>query len=211
MIKKRGVQFPPVKEIENCAIANPDGFSMMWNEASGCVRTFKTMSRDKFIKAYKTMSAASDPRLTALVVHCRISTHGSNNVRNCHCWTTSDHQLGFAHNGVLSSIGSVKDMTDSETFFRFLFEPVFRDGGWSSAELLIKGVIGTSRFAFLLGTGEVKSWGSFVTSKESGCLYSNSSYVSWERKTPSYLGACDYTTGWGRGYRYYDDTYYDAD
>lgn len=221
MVKMRGVQFPPMEEIKNCADSNNDGFSLMYNTKDGHVESYRTMNKDKFLKTYKRLSGELDPQCTAMVVHCRISTHGSNSRQNCHCWTLRDRSLGFAHNGVLSSIGSVKDMTDSETFFRYLFEPVFRDGGWASAELLIKGVIGYSKFAFLLGTGEVKTWGAFQRSAESGCYYSNGSYISWSRKTPAYGGMGFGASGsWGSDYprqttfpeyRHYLDNYYDND
>ena len=42
--------------------------------------------------------------------------------------------LAFAHNGILS-IKNRGDMTDSETFFRDIFSPVFEIGGWQG-ELL---------------------------------------------------------------------------
>lgn len=173
-IKEMGSRFPSKKSIQNCADANPDGFAMMWNEG-GVVKTYKTLDKKDFMKYYERFIKSHDSKKTSLVIHARIKTHGSLRIENCHCWTALDDSIGFAHNGILS-IANRADLTDSETYFRDIFVPVFssNEGGWATAERTIDAIIGTSKFAFLEGDGTIHHYGHYV--KHQGNLYSNSSY-----------------------------------
>lgn len=169
-----GKKFPTKKSIQNCADANPDGFAIMWNEG-GVVKNYKTLKEDEFMKFYGKFIKEHDPKTTACVIHARIKTHGSLKLSNCHCWTALDDKIGFAHNGILS-IANRGDLTDSETYFRDIFLPVFEwsHHDWGVAEKTIDAIIGTSKFAFLTGDGVVHHYGHYI--KHDGALYSNSSY-----------------------------------
>lgn len=182
VVKNKGAKFPTKEEIQNCCLRNPDGFAMAWNEG-GKLRVYKTMSERLFIKNYMAMVSRCNEADTALVLHARIATHGSKGVKNCHCWTGSG--LAFAHNGVLSNVGSRKDMTDSETFFRDIFEPVYNACGWETASKVINAIIGNSKFAFVNKEGDVWMFGHYE--KHDGCFYSNDSW---------------------RGYQYYSGRYF---
>lgn len=173
-IKEMGKKFPTKKSIQNCADANPDGFAMMWNE-DGKVKTYKTLDKKDFMRYYERFIKEHDHKLTALVIHARIKTHGSLRIENCHCWTALDDSIGFAHNGILT-IANRADLTDSETYFRDIFVPVFEGSSknWKTAERTIDAVIGTSKFAFLEGDGKIRHYGHYI--KHQGNLYSNSSY-----------------------------------
>lgn len=190
MAKAMGKKFPPKKEIENCCDSNPHGFGVMWNE-NGVLHNFRTLDKKKFIKKYVELSSL-DPDKTACVVHARIKTHGSESVNNCHCWINQDTAMGFAHNGILS-ITNRGDMTDSETFFQDIFVPVYMQGGWKAAELAVKAIIGSSKFAFLDPLGHLFTYGVYQENKDK-VKYSNSSYQS-------FFGSCSgYVGGYGRNY-----------
>lgn len=173
-IKKMGKKFPSRKSIQNCVTSNPDGFSMMWNQG-GKVHTYKTLKVDEFLKTYDEFVKSHNHKDTALVIHARIKTHGSLKISNCHCWPALDDSIGFAHNGILS-IANRGDMTDSETYFRDIFVPVFEfsNRDWKIAGRTVNACIGTSKFAFLEGDGTIHHYGHYI--KHDGALYSNSSY-----------------------------------
>lgn len=173
-IKEMGKKFPTKKNIQNCVDSNPDGFAMMWNE-DGKVKTYKTLVKKDFMKFYERFIKEHDHKTTSLVIHARIKTHGSLRIENCHCWTALDDSIGFAHNGILS-ITNRGDLTDSETYFRDIFVPVFSGNSynWDVAEKTIDAIIGTSKFAFLEGDGTIRHYGHYI--KHNNNLYSNSSY-----------------------------------
>ena len=178
-----GKEFPSVEHIENCVDYNNDGFSLMWNEG-GKVKAYRTMNDAAFIKKYKRLRMQLDKDKVAMVIHCRIATHGSLGVNNTHCWTALNDTIGFAHNGILS-IHNYGDMTDSETFFRHIFVPIFKvKHSWRDAEYAINAVIGTSKFAFLTSDGVVN----YITETD-GCLYSNTSYEGYRYPSKSW-GTC---------------------
>lgn len=214
-IKNVGQQYPAFDSIKNCCDNNSDGFAMMWNE-KGVVHNYKTLDKGAFLSYYKRFVMKHDASVTALVVHARIRTHGTKKIQNCHCWMCERGEIGFAHNGILS-ISSRGDMTDSETFLRDVFVPVYRSGGWRAADRAISCVIGSSKFAFLLSDGTVRRYGQWINHE--GCLYSNTSYekrivytsravssyggykgygyrASWDNDDDSSYGSSGYGTAW---------------
>lgn len=174
--KQPGAMFPPVEYIRNSVANNPDGFSMAWNDG-GKVKTYKTMSAIQAITAYRKITASLNPETTGLIVHARIKTHGAKGLKNCHCWVSFDgtpEEMAFAHNGILS-VPARDGMTDSETFLRDWFEPAYIAGGWLRAAAIISRKIGSSKFAFIDGEGNIRRFGHFID--EGGCHYSNMSYT----------------------------------
>lgn len=176
ILKKKGAKFPSVKTIENSVKANPDGFSLTYNH-NGVLVTQKTLNRAEYISAYKSIVATHDHNDTAMMLHMRIATHGSVNIKNCHCWDAQilGTEMAFAHNGVLS-IQNRDDMTDSETFLRDYLEPSV-----SIAEFFenIDTYIGMSKFGFIDTDGNIFHFGQFV--KDKGVLYSNLSFRNVSR------------------------------
>lgn len=183
-VKQKGEKFPSVSSINNCAKRNPDGFAMAWyNPIKGKLEVYKAMKRDKFIAKYKSLiekfkGVEGD---VSMVIHCRISTHGSNGLKNCHCWSACKGEVVFAHNGVLHDVGNRDDMTDSETFLRDYFEPIWLSGHKDVAWRVARTVCGKSnRFAFLLSNGDIVTFGIWQTFE--GNKYSNSSYEGYETR-----------------------------
>lgn len=178
-IKQAGVLYPTVDTVKTMCKANPDGFSMVVSNRKRKPLIFKTMSFDKFIALYEQVSRSNDYRTTSLFIHARIKTHGTPRLENCHGWRSDG--LVFAHNGVLS-IANRDDMTDSETFFRDIFIPAYKMGGWKMAERTIDAVIGTSKFVFMDKEGEIRYYGNYI--EDGGLLYSNNSYIPWNMRYP---------------------------
>lgn len=168
IVKPKNVQLPEYSTLCRCARLNPDGFGF-------CVpnkKPFKTLSFENFIKAINKTDE-SQPML----IHFRRATHGSIKQANCHPFRDSQNGLSFVHNGVLG-INNRRDMTDSETAFRFIFVPMAEKYGFGSTSFnhAVEMVRDYSRFAFLADDGRVKTYGDFI--KYDGCLYSNSGFRS---------------------------------
>ena len=175
VVKPMGVSFPKRNWIENCVKNNPSGFSMAWNvknkKGTMGLLNYQTLDKDEFLKFFDNLTTYLDPKTTAMIFHCRIKTEGSVCIKNCHCWKSED--FAFAHNGSLG-IKVHDDMTDSECFFRDIFTPIYKYGGWDAATKVINELIDKSKFAFLDKEGVVKTFGDFST--EEGCMFSNKSY-----------------------------------
>lgn len=175
-IKKAGVQFPTMGTVETMCDRNPDGFALVYHDKKdGKARTYRTMDREQFLRHYRSVLRTHDYRTTSLYLHARIATHGSLRRENCHGFVDRKARLSFAHNGILYRIPARDDLTDSETFFRDHFIPVYRHGGWFEAERLIKDVIGYSKFVFMDNKGNIRHYGEYIKDSD-GVLYSNNSF-----------------------------------
>jgi len=169
IVKFKGADFPSKQVVAACMQANPEGFAAAWNE-NGVLKVFKTLSAPEMMQTYEHIRHL-DKDATGLVLHARIMTHGPVKLENCHCWTDSAKTLAFAHNGVLHSIEPRdKGITDSETFFRDFFLPVYeacdKSVAWRIAEMVAKS--NNSRFAFIDSTGTINVYGAFSKECEEG-------------------------------------------
>lgn len=170
-IKKKGVRFPSVKEVKAMCDNNPDGFSLIVQHGRQKPSIYKSLDENKFIKFYKKVINDWDYRDTSLFIHARIKTHGTMRIENCHGW--KENGLIFAHNGILS-ITNRDDLTDSETYFRDIFSPAYKIGGWDMGEKTINAIIGSSKFVFMDDSGEIHHYGNYI--EDDGLLFSNTSY-----------------------------------
>lgn len=202
VIKEKGVKFPTMKQVQACCDNNPDGFALSYSQ-KGRIKTFKTMDKKEFLEYYKGVMELPYKEV-AMILHARIKTHGSVGIKNCHCWESDG--MSFAHNGILS-IKNREDLTDSETFFRDIFLPIWRKGkSWENAELAINAIIGSSKFGFLERNGVIHHYGPFQ--KEKGVLFSNSSYIPRTYVRPTDTKGVGFTQygSMGGGRKYYDGT-----
>lgn len=181
-IKKANVNYPSFQRVKNMCENNNDGFAIVWKAKDEPVRNYRTLNEKKFLKKYKEITSTHKAKDVTMFIHARIKTHGTQRVENCHGWIEDKIGMAFAHNGILQ-IKNREDMTDSETFFRDIFAPVFEVGGWSAGELAIKAIIGTSKFCFMDMYGNISHYGQYITGDD-GVLYSNTSY---EENRWSYL------------------------
>lgn len=150
---------------------NPHGFSLVVSDGRKA-RVIKTLDYNKFIESYKYVSKNYDYMDSSMFIHARIKTHGSERLENCHGWR--ENGLIFAHNGILS-IRNRNDMTDSETFFRDIFSPAYKVGGWKLGEKTIEAIIGTSKFVFMDDKGSIHHYGDYI--EDNGLLYSNRTFI----------------------------------
>lgn len=169
-IKKKGIKFPSVETVKTMCENNPHGFSMVVSDGRKA-KVCKTMNQEKFLDVYRKVLKKYDYRTSSMFMHTRIKTHGSERLENCHGWR--ENGLMFAHNGILSIV-SRDDMTDSETFFRDIFSPAYKVGGWKLGEKVIKAIIGTSKFVFMDDKGNIHHYGHYI--EDDGILYSNTTY-----------------------------------
>ena len=203
-IKSREVAYPSYKRVRTMCENNSDGFAIVWHVNGEPVRNYRTLNEKKFLKKYNEITSTYKAKDVSLFIHARIKTHGTQKLENCHGWIEDKVGLAFAHNGILS-IKNRDDMTDSETFFRDIFAPVFEIGGWDAGERAIKACIGTSKFCFMDMYGNLIHFGNYIKGDD-GILYSNDSYM--ERTTwSSYVGyrrASEYKISWNKHERYFD-------
>lgn len=169
-IKKKGVRFPSVECVKTMCDNNSHGFAIAISRGK-TPHIVKTLNKQKFIHIYKGLIKKYDYEDTTMFIHARIMTHGTKRIENCHGW--KENGLIFAHNGVLS-IANRDDMTDSETFFRDIFSPAYKVGGWKLAERTIDAIIGTSKFVFMDNSGNIKYYGNYI--EDDGLLFSNNTY-----------------------------------
>ena len=203
-IKPREVAYPSYKRVRTMCENNSDGFAIVWHVKGEHVRNYRTLNEKKFLKKYNEITSTYKAKDVSLFIHARIKTHGTQKLENCHGWIEDKIGLAFAHNGILS-IKNRDDMTDSETFFRDIFAPVFEIGGWDAGERAIKACIGTSKFCFMDMYGNLIHYGNYIKGDD-GILYSNDSYMerTWNRYGGYYgIGSCNY--GLKQSDKYYAD------
>lgn len=205
-IKPKEVAYPSYKRVRTMCQNNSDGFAIVWHVNGEPVRNYRTLNEKKFLKKYNEITSNHKAKDVSLFIHARIKTHGTQKLENCHGWIEDKIGLAFAHNGILS-IKNRDDMTDSETFFRDIFAPVFEIGGWEAGERAIKACIGTSKFCFMDMYGNLIHYGQYIKGDD-GILYSNDSYMerTWGR-----YGWCGgtsvYKDKWDKWDRYFDKKY----
>ena len=199
-IKPREVAYPSYKRVRTMCENNSDGFAIVWHVNGEPVRNYRTLNEKKFLKKYNEITSTYKAKDVSLFIHARIKTHGTQKLENCHGWIEDKIGLAFAHNGILS-IKNRDDMTDSETFFRDIFAPVFEIGGWDAGERAIKACIGTSKFCFMDMYGNLIHYGNYIKGDD-GILYSNDSYL--ERTWTKYEVGGYYGTGYRSCWDKYD-------
>lgn len=202
-IKQKGVKFPSMKAVRNMCENNNDGFAMCYYAPElERAQVYKTLNERQFLKEYKRIKNAYAPEECSLFIHARIKTHGTMRIENCHGWVSEECGLAFAHNGILTGVANRDDMTDSETFFRDIFTPAFVFGGWEAGERAIKAIIGTSKFVFMDGVGNIKHFGHYLDDGN-GLLYSNTTYQPplWKSYT-SKRSYGTYTSGYDKDWDY---------
>ena len=164
IVKPAGVDIPPIQILDNCMLRNNHGFGF----AEAGEKPFKTLQYNDFVNAVYRIDIDKPA-----VIHFRYATHGSVKRANVHPFKIGD--VAFAHNGILN-IDNYKDLTDSETAFKYLLTPAIRTFGFGSKgfERSVEAIIGGSRFAFVSDKGLVKMYGNFV--QDYGCYFSNTGY-----------------------------------
>lgn len=192
--KPANIAMPSVEILANCFDRNPDGAGFMFNH-KGKVYGFKGLMTfeefmDKLDYAEKKYGSFKEK---GAVFHFRIGTHGTNIPANTHPFPiTSKYkemrqtawvaQQGIAHNGVLYNFSyhaDVKneDVSDTMVFTKYCVAPLaqYTDLATDSKiRDILNYISGTSRLAFMDGSGTIATCGTFE--RDGGILYSNDGY-----------------------------------
>lgn len=186
--KPAGIEFPPQETLENCFTSNPDGAGFMFARDK---RVFIRKGFMDFASFIDALIEADIDASEACVMHFRIGTQGGNTPQNCHpfpvpCDEDSikalecEAPIGMAHNGIISLFSQATgSLSDTMLFSLRIVDPMFRlapsfmqsDDALSMLENTCK-----SKLCFLDGLGDIVTVGDFID--ESGCLYSNTGYLS---------------------------------
>lgn len=169
---------------DQCCEANPDGFFVARIKPGNHVSSIRTMDR-KEARAF--FDKADPPDL--ILLHARIKSVGPVCLDNVHGWKAKG--VYFCHNGTLSLTARDK-MTDSETFFRDIFLPIYEAYGrrfTKRVEQAIFDIIGSSRVAFI-EKGTVRAFGDFT--EKDGCWFSNT-YWDLDSIKTNYLSSYRYS------------------
>lgn len=168
------------QRFQNCLTNNPDGFFLL-----GFKRGCKDDNPDFLIRTLLKKEVVATwekiPNDYVVILHARIKTHGSISEKNIHGWNGSGWY--FCHNGILS-IKNKGDLTDSETFFRYLFLPAFGETVIKETnegiDDMVNTIIGQSKFVFWKN-GKMLFYGNFERpDKNKFAYFSNSSYKKKE-------------------------------
>jgi hypothetical protein len=178
---------PTLEVMTNCFVNNPDGAGIMYRDAGVIHITKGYMTLEKLLEAINVTSETVNLKKTDVVIHFRISTHGTTIPSNCHPFPLSNNVddlkalnvicgRAIAHNGILHEYAgfsnAVTDMSDTMYFAKMLgavndrfIEPVI-------ASHAARG----SKFVYMSGHGKTASFG-MLKPKGSGIYYSNTSYL----------------------------------
>ena len=188
--KAKKIKMPDGKTLLRCFESNPDGAGMMWVE-QGVVHIRKGfMNYAEFDSFISKLGNRLDLTDIALVMHFRITTHGSTNPQSTHPYpitrriahlkrTSFTTNIGVAHNGIIP-IKCHKTLSDTQTYImrhlsyiKKLNPDFYKDK--SIMEKIEKDI--HSKMCFLTKDEEIYTIGKFI--EDDGVLYSNSSYEEY--------------------------------
>lgn len=196
IVKPAGVKVPSMQIFENCFWANKDGAGFAYSDGRKLTLSKGHMKLQDFKTA---LTDAGDLTKYPAIFHFRIATHGTVKPANTHPFNVNDRMVA-GHNGILR-ITPKGDLTDSETFFKYVCAPVLETCPLYSDEFstMVSALIDSSKLAFLTDKGDIKMFGKFE--EEDGVFYSNTSYQGYG----AYRGYSAYST---KNYRHWDDDVY---
>lgn len=165
------------QHFKNCLDNNPDGFFLLGYKRGSTEEKpeflIRTLLKKEVVDLWNKI-----PKDYIVLLHARIKTHGSVSEKNVHGWSSNGWY--FCHNGILQ-IKNKDDMTDSETFFRYIFLPAFKnrcieEKNNEDFSNMINTIIGSSKFVFFK-KGQLLFFGDFIKpDKNKFAYFSNSSY-----------------------------------
>lgn len=154
---------------------NKDGAGLAYSNNNKLYVVKGIFNKKEFVKAVRKAEGLADG---AMLIHCRIGTHGLKDKRNCHPHIVSNKCV-LIHNGILR-VDMPYNSNDSDTiwFIRKYLKPLSRDFMKDDAVCeLIEMAIGTNnKFALLNNKGEYRILNEKAGIWENGVWYSNYSY-----------------------------------
>lgn len=206
--KNAGIKMPSIDILRNCFENNPDGAGFML-AVKNSVYGFKgLMTFDEFTNEL----ASAEKRFgkldkLAVVLHFRITTHGSSVAGNTHPFplkggyremrkTQWCADQGFAHNGIIYKTSHDPDIkkhkvSDTMVFAKKYAAPIAKYASIASDPALLDMLynIADSKLCFLDKKGKIATRGDFI--EQNGILYSNTSFRE-ERKISKNLYCYDF-------------------
>jgi hypothetical protein len=188
IFKPKRVPMPTLEIMKNCFEANPNGAGFMYRD-DGVIHISKGyMTLEELLNAINLTSETINLKKTDVVIHFRISTHGSSIPPNTHPFPLSNEisdlkalniicERAIAHNGILHEYGgfsnAVSDMSDTMYFAKMLSTVNDR----FIAPIMEVHAAKGSRFVFMSGKGKTIHVG-MNKPKGTGIWYSNTSYAT---------------------------------
>lgn len=174
---------PPGKSVSRAHLKesfriNSDGAGFMFNDPkSDSVRVFKGwFGFRQFYKDLRYCERAY-PQST-FVIHMRIGTSGLKDAANCHPFSINE-KAGFAHNGILNSLGD-KNRSDTREFVEDVLCKL-PDNFWNDPHIMSKidecATAASSKFVLLCNTGTYTIFNESAGHWRDGVWFSNYSYV----------------------------------
>lgn len=171
----------PFKYFRRAFVRNPHGAGFMVAKDGELIIKKGFFNLGDLWNAYKEY----DGKYTCFV-HTRWSTHGAQNVQNCHPWLI-DGNHGMVHNGVLQNYTHFKNgLSDSGNFTNLILRPMFHDYPtlWKEpyfTETLAHS-IGWSKIGILSGDGDYMIYNENSGEWVDGLWFSNSDYKPLPKK-----------------------------
>lgn len=174
IVKTKDAEIPD-EYLEESFEHNRDGAGLAY-ASNGKLYTIKGIFDEKeFIKAVRKAEKLAEG---AMLIHCRIGTHGLKDKNNCHPHIISNKCV-LIHNGILR-IDMPLNSKDSDTiwFIRKYLKPLSRDFMKDDAicELIEMAIGSNNKFALLNNKGEYRILNESAGNWENGVWYSNCSY-----------------------------------
>ena len=173
------------EQIENCSIANPDGFGLTYVTEGVFVtqKTLKGLDAEKALikRAFKNRGNSD------IILHWRIATHGGINKANCHPFPIGTDLMG-AHNGMLpvllDNAKTKQGRSDTRIFFQEYLELLPKNWLYNCYMVdLIEDYINGSKIAVLDLTGQSHILRKGDAEEKGGIWFSNTAFKGYRYKS----------------------------
>lgn len=224
-VKNKGVNMPDADTIETMWVNNPDGAGIMYTKRGRVHIDKGFMTLAALNKRLRKLGDEIDMKKETVVLHFRIGTSGGNIPQNTHPFPLSGSvnklrklrsitEVGIAHNGVIPITPHRKDISDTMEYIVSEITKYYRHNRYFYRNTKTMAQIKDetrSRLVFLTGDGNTYLVGDWVTDKDTGLLYSNTSY-KYDRYTRYYYPGYTWTPAKKHAYSdyYYDDYHYSS-
>lgn len=191
--KNAGIKMPSMDILRNCFENNPDGAGFMLADGKAVYGFKGLMTFEEFSQELKkARKRFGDLDKLAVVLHFRISTHGSSVGSNTHPFPLKGGyrelrksewiaDQGFAHNGIIQQTSFDEDVkkhnvSDTMVFAKKFVNPIAKYATIASDRAILDMLyeLADSKLCFLSRKGKIATRGKFF--EEDGVLYSNTSY-----------------------------------
>lgn len=189
-IKPIGKDLMDKEIIQTMCTNNPHGNGFSYADNGKVIIKKGYMDFESFYTALNEIPNIKDKNV---VLHMRITTHGSTSKGNCHPFPLSNKisylkathiktDIAIIHNGIISSVeaDTKNDLSDTMTYIKNVLYPRYRaNNSFMDSEEVRKEIKKeiNSKMVIMKSNGEYCIIGDFIT--EGGYIYSNYSYIPY--------------------------------